>query len=120
MVAPTFVSVTSTALNNFTSPKTTASIAVQAGDVLVASGECEIASFSTTPTAVAIATASGSTSAWTLQQDQTYPDLNHAYLRTWTATATASGNITVSFTMTGGGIGSLEFGGWVHVFRNSA
>lgn len=116
MTAPTFVSRTATAFNSTTSPKTTATIAVQSGDVLVASAGAE-SDFSTVTTVVNIATASGSTSAWTQQELSPYTSTTtHAYLRTWTATATATGNITVSFTRSAT---ALEFGGIVHVFRNS-
>lgn len=113
---PTFVSSTSTVFNTTATPKTTASIAVQNGDVLVASGMCEIA-FTTVAVVLSISTASGSTSAWSLQADTPFADINHAYLRTWTATATATGNITVSFAQTAGG--SKNFGGTVAVFRGS-
>lgn len=110
MAAPTFVSATSTA-NNTTASKTTASIAVQNGDVLVAYGYME----NCTQT-YAIATATGSTSAWTLQRETAFAgNITNPYTRAWTATATATGNITVTFS----GSATLASLGTVKVWRSS-
>jgi hypothetical protein len=114
MAAPTFVSSTSTVFNTTATPKTTASIAVQNGDVLVASVFGERSGGMT----FTITTASGSVSAWTLQQENPIDNANNSYIRTATATATATGNITVNFTQTVGS--SIRFGGTVAVFRNSS
>lgn len=110
MAAPTFVSATATA-NSTTASKTTASIAVQNGDVLVAFGYMENGSQT-----VAIATATGSTSAWTLQEESASLNVSNPYLRAWTAAATATGNITVTFTASA----ALSSLGLVKVWRNSA
>jgi hypothetical protein len=93
--APSFISATTVA-NSTATPKTTASIAVQNGDILVATAFDEAATSTQIPST--IATASGSTNAWT--QRQVAPasaTTTQSYIITWTATATATGNITVTF-----------------------
>lgn len=104
MAPPTFVSVTETAWNTSTTPKDTASIAVQNGDLIVAIGIVE------TNYATTISTQSGSTSAWATtainQPDYTFAIVGRA-------TATATGNIVVRFTA------PTRHGGAVWVFRNS-
>jgi hypothetical protein len=114
MPAPSFISSTQTT-NSATTPKTTASIAVQNGDILVASEFMENATSSQLPGT--ITTASGSTSAWT--QRQVVPasaTTTQAYVITWTASATATGNITVTFGHTGT---TSRMMGVVKVWRNS-
>ena len=118
MTAPSFISFTTTAINTATTPKTTASIAVQNGDILVASGISDAANNNTGAVSIAISTATGSTSAWTLQEDSSFTDNTHAYIRTWTASATATGNITVTFT--GTNVNNLVYGGYVKVWRGSS
>lgn len=111
MTAPSFISATATSFSLTTTPQTTGSIAVQNGDVLVAHGVREQATV-----VITIATATGSTSAWTLREDVPgSTDSQRSHVRSWTATATATGNITVSFTASG----ALHFGGVVKVWRNS-
>lgn len=117
MTAPVPISSTATVFNTNTTPKTTASIAVQSGDVLVASAFGELAQNGGVAVVLAITTATGSTSAWAPREDTSFTDGNHAYIRTWTATATATGNITVSFSQTAGT--AINFGGEVSVLRGS-
>lgn len=119
MTAPTFVSSTNTTYST-TSPQTTASIAVQSGDVLVATGFGANA-FTGTNTTISISTASGSTSAWTLLENASWPPATnqYAYIQTWSATATATGNITVTFTRGAGSSVSVQIQGIVKVWRNS-
>lgn len=111
MAAPTFVSATTTTVVSGSTAKTTASIAVQNGDVLVAFGLAE-----NSTTTIAIATATGSTSVWTLKRDITNTGASNPYSRAWTATATATGNITVSFTLA---TSTIALCGIVKVWRNS-
>jgi hypothetical protein len=115
MAAPSFIS--STAVSSWTtttSPKTTASIAVQNGDVLVAHG---ILSNDGIGISLSISTATGSTSAWTLKQESSQiGGAAHIYIRTWWATATATGNITVTCTRSGG---TDPYGVVVKVWRGS-
>jgi hypothetical protein len=112
---PTLISTTATAIVTAVSV-TTASIAVQNGDVLLGFYATEHANtgFSFPGS---IATASGSTSAWTSRiQLPTANDLNRSYIRVWSATATATGNITVTFSA---GTGGDHIKGWVQVWRGS-
>ncbi len=119
MAAPSFISITQTASPSWgdsNTPKTTASIAVQNGDILVAA--CMDATANSSQ-AYSVSTASGSTSSWTPQGSRpASKNSQQADLFLWTATATANGNITVSFTRTAGN--ASEYGGLVKVWRGSA
>jgi hypothetical protein len=111
MTAPSFISSTATVFNSVNSPKTTGSIAVTNGDVLVAHAMAENGT-----AALTIATATGSTSAWTLKVDSAVTGTSNPFRRSWTATATATGNITVSAT----GSGTVFVGLIVKVWRGSS
>lgn len=119
---PTFVSTTATAVNTTTSPKTTASIAVVNGDVLVAWAVAENDQIPS-PYTIDVTTASGSTSAWTQRVAHSTAVAGGpgdiCYRRGLTATATATGNITVTFTRTTGST-APAMGGYVKVWRGSA
>lgn len=104
---PTFVSETETAWNTTTSPKTTASISVNTGDIIVAYGMCE--------NHQSALTISGGSLTWT--QQQVILVTNFCWASIWTTTATSTTSFTVSFTRTGS---AIDFGGDVLVFRNSA
>lgn len=87
MAAPTFVSETETVFNNTTTPKT-ATIAVQAGDVIVVRGTSE-----SNATTLSTPTATGNTFA--LQQSVVVSNYTTAYI--WTAVAAATaGSLVVS------------------------
>lgn len=107
----TFINDSPTAFNSTTSPKTTASQAVENGDLLIAYAINE----SESGAAPTIATATGSTSAWTTRVDGSTSATETEFV-IWSATATATGNITVSFTDAGG----TWYGGNVVAFRNSS
>lgn len=116
MTAPTFVSSTATAFNTSTTPSTTGNIAVQNNDVLVAFFMMENSDSNDTPGT--LVTATGSTSAWTPKQE--FSSTNNAsvpYVRCWTATATGTGNITLTFDRNH--VGGDLFGLIVKVWRNS-
>lgn len=108
MPAPTLVTEVETAWNSATSPKTTASISVQVGDVLVAYAAQE-----NTSGTISTPTNSGTALTWTLRQSVDVADF--CEVRVWTATATAAESITVSF----GSSGGVWFGGAVQVWRDS-
>jgi hypothetical protein len=105
---PTFVSENETGWNTNTSPKTTASITVQTGDVLIAFAANPDLSFGD----ISIA---GGGLTWTQQRKTTTSSAVEVWL--WSATATSNTSFTVSFTQTGS---ASVFGGNVLVFRNSA
>lgn len=110
MPAPTFVTEVETAWNSSTTPKTTASISVQVGDILIAYAAKDANSDNlSTPTN------SGTALTWTLQQS--VDTASRCEVRIWTATATAAESITVSFASTGGA--GEWFGGAVQVWRSS-
>lgn len=105
--APSYPAYTNTAWNT-TSPKTSNSVSVQTGDIIVvvAAGKDETANF-TTPTN------SGTALTWTLidsQDTNPYPEV-----RAWQATASATESITVSVTSGG----SVVWGVCVLVVRGS-
>jgi hypothetical protein len=106
-IAPTFIGEYETAWNSSASPKTTPSITVQSGDVLVAYSAHENA------TGIRILNVSGGGLIWTLQKSL----ITNAYAETdiWTATATQNNTFTAQFTGSNG-----YFGGNVLVFRNSS
>jgi hypothetical protein len=103
---PTYVGESETAWTA-TTPKTTSSISVQAGDVLVAYGLAE-----DQPDPLSI---SGGSLTWTQRQQVNVAGYSRAYI--WTATASTTTSITVTFTRTSG---SGYFGGDVLVFRGSS
>jgi hypothetical protein len=106
MAAPSFVSVTSTAFDG-TTPKTTASISVQTGDILVAKagngdqGDGDL-------------TVAGGSLTWT--QQQTVSVASNTEIWVWTATASSTTSITVTFARPAG---TGSFGGSVEVWRAS-
>lgn len=106
---PTFVSENETAWNSVTSPKTTASIAVNNGDVLVAYSVCE-GQGGTDVVAI-----SGGGLTWTLAQSVSVNSYTLVYM--WTTTATSTTSFAVTFTHTGNTL--LWYGGDVLVFRDS-
>lgn len=102
-----FVSVTETVYNTTTSPKTTASISVNSGDILVAyanNGDNSEGDISI----------SGGGLTWTQQQHVLVSNFPEVWL--WTTTATSTTSITVSFTQAAT---ASNYGGSVLVFRNS-
>jgi hypothetical protein len=103
---PTYIGETETAWST-TTPKTTASISVQSGDVLVAYGLTEDQA-----NALSI---SGGSLTWTQQQLVNVSNYGRAYV--WTATASSTGSITVTFTRSSG---TGQFGGDVLLFRGSS
>lgn len=103
---PTFISETETAWNSTTSPKTTASISVNNGDVLVA--------FSVVEDHAASVSIAGGSLTWTLQQEVNITNFTRVFI--WTTTATSTTSFTVSFTRTAT---ARFFGGNVFVFRGS-
>ena len=110
MTAPTFVQEVETAFNSATSPKTTASISVLAGDILVAYSVKE--GNGNAATAV-----SGGSLTWTLRRSVNVTDYTEVNL--WTAVVDSDKSMTVSFTdADGAGLG-LFFGGGVINFRAS-
>ncbi len=107
--SPTFVQETETTWNTNTSPRTTASFNVQAGDILVAYASAE-------NSGVTMGISGGSLT-WTLRQTTHVSiDLNVPEVNVWTALADADKSMTVSFTGAGGG----NFGGNVLTFRGSS
>lgn len=110
---PSFISITDTSFTTTTTPKTTANIAVTNGDFLVAWLNAADGTGTATYT---VGTATGSTSAWTQRVAPPFSDANHSIVQGWTATATATGNITVTFTRTAGN--AINFGGEIQVWRN--
>lgn len=103
---PTFIQEAETAWDNTTSPKTTASFAVQTGDVLVA--------FAVVENHGSDITISGGSLTWTERQQVNVTNYTRVYV--WTTTATSSTSITVTFTRGA----SRFFGGNVLTFRGSA
>ncbi|WP_445149843.1 hypothetical protein [Baekduia sp. Peel2402] len=106
ITAPTFISENEVSSWTTTgASKSTASFAVQAGDVLVAYGMTE-----DSPNGLSI---SGGSLTWTQQQLVNTSSYGRAYV--WTATASSTTSITVTFTRSGSG----QYGGDVLVFRGS-
>ena len=99
MGSPFFIATgETTAYNTTTTPKTSTGISVQLGDRLLATIICETGSL----TSAGIATASGSTTAWTLVVEPTVVgDSGKTYHKVMTAVVTATGTVTVNFTTTG-------------------
>lgn len=106
MAAPTFVTHTATVFNTTTTPKT-ASVAVQAGDVLVA---WQIASGDTSDGVTP--TNDGAALTWT--QQQVNAALSNVWQGIWTAVADTTRTIVVSFSVTPT---SERWGGDVQVWR---
>lgn len=111
---PLLASASSTAFNTNTTPKILAGIAVQNGDVILAYGMMEAAAGDI----LSVSTSAGNTTSWTLLADVPAATTNNqSYLRAWSATATATGTISVAFASAGGLFN--VFGGTVKVYRNS-
>ena len=109
VTSPTFIQKAETAWNTTTSPKTTASFNVQAGDVLVAFAETED---STTTVSVSDSTITSAT--WINQQ--TVNVSSYSWVGVWTKQVTSTQSMTVTFTRGGA---SFDFGGDVLTFRGS-
>jgi hypothetical protein len=109
---PTFVSETQTVFNTVTTPKTTASISVNNGDIIVACGVIEGQASSTSDSI----NVSGGSLTWT--KNQWVKVANNTYVLVASTTATSTTSITVSFTHVGN-TASLWFGGSAFVFRDS-
>src|SRR5262245_6650839 len=115
MAAPSLISVTATAVNNGTTPKTTASISVQAGDILVAftGGETSVS-----PGNYTVSDSGGN--SWTRQQAVVpSPAGSTSQSEIFTAVAAATTSITVSSAIPSA-IGGTWFGLEVHVWRGSS
>lgn len=95
-------------LDTTTSPKTTGSIAVQAGDIIEVRGW-------TGDGAVNLSTPVTSGQTYVLQNSVVVASFSAEYC--WTTTAVSSGNITVQLTRSAG---TTEFGGVVLIWRGSA
>lgn len=108
MSAPSFVTHTATAFNNATTPKT-ASVAVNAGDLLVAM--MVSADFSTTG---ATPTNNGAALTWT--QRQVNSTSGNVWNAMWTAVADTARTIIVTFAL---GAGTTNWGGDVQVWRTA-
>jgi hypothetical protein len=105
--APTFIQEAETVWNNATTPKTTASFNVQAGDILAA--------YAITNQNAGSATLgiSGGSLTWTLQQRVAVSSYDEVAI--WTTTVDSDKSMTVSFTCNG----TYYFGGNVFTFRGS-
>jgi hypothetical protein len=112
MPAPTFIQEAETAWNSTTTPKTTASFAVQTGDVLVAIGV--IADSNGVDDNL---TVSGGSLTWTVPTNGRVKVNQYTGVVIYTATATSSTSITVSFASAASP--SAWFGGNVLTFRGS-
>lgn len=114
MAAPTFVSETATAYDRTASTsRATASISVNAGDILVATAHGEDdqdPAFTNLTLSV-----SGGGLSWTSQQNVFAVD--YSQVRVWTAVASSTTSFAVTFSRTGAG--SYGFGGSVQVWRDS-
>lgn len=108
--APTFIQEAETAYNT-TSPKSTASFDVVAGDILVAFA---LASDDNLSPVISI---SGGSLTWTLHETQDTGLGTSAYLRMWSAVVDSDKSMTVTFTRTGGVV--QLYGGNVLTFRGS-
>lgn len=106
MIAPTFVASYSSAYNTSTTPKTV-SVTTQPGDVVVVYGGGE------NQTAT-LATPTGNSLSFTLQQSVVVTSYASAYL--WTATDTTGGT---NWTLSCSGSGSGQWGFSCYVFRGS-
>lgn len=111
--APQFMQSVQTAWNSATSPKTTASITVQTGDVLIASAIIESYGGGAGTPSISIA---GGGLSWGSPL-QTIQTTDYTAVKVWAATATANTSLAVTFTNSQTG---MWFGGVVVVFRNSA
>ncbi|HZC32640.1 MAG TPA: hypothetical protein VE640_05060, partial [Candidatus Bathyarchaeia archaeon] len=114
-LSPRLITTVETAWNT-SADKTTASFAVLKGDILVAwmSDEGYDTGSGNTSQALGIAN-TGSLSAW--NQEQLVQVNLYCQMAMWTATATADGNVTVTFSHAGASI--QHTGGRVWVFRDS-
>lgn len=110
MPAPTLVTEVETVFTSSTRPKTTASMSVQVGDILVG-----YAVKDNDPEDLSTPTNSGTALTWTLKQSVNLA--GYCEVRMWTATATVEESITVSFSETG--TADWWFGGAVQVWRGS-
>jgi hypothetical protein len=109
MAAPSFIQEAETAWNVSTSPKTTASFSVLAGDILIAF----MGSEDNEPTPGSI---SGGSLTWT--QEQSIDVLNFCGITIWSAVVDANKSMTVSVSRTLGS-GTQKWGFNVLTFRGS-
>jgi len=114
MTPPSFIQEAETAWNNDTSPKTTASFNVQAGDVLVAHG------------AIADSLAgqdisvSGGSLTWSEEQRYDEDSVSRPWIAIWTATVDADKSMSVTFTCAECDTNNTVFGGNALTFRGSS
>ena len=111
MAAPSFIQEAETAWNSATSPKTTASFSVLAGDILVAFLITE-----GNDNGLWDATITGGSLSWTERQQVAATD--YCYVLIATAVVDSNKSMTVSFTRTAGNT-AIDFGGNVLTFRSS-
>ena len=112
MAAPSFIQEAETAWNSTTSPKTTASFNVVAGDILVAFAAVE----NGLEGSVALTHTGGAGMPFTAKQTLVpTPAGNWAWLWLWTSVVDSNKSMTVTFTRAG----SNWFGGNVLTFRGS-
>lgn len=112
MPAPTLVATASTAYSGTTSPKTSSSLSVQAGDLLVVTAGGSDGTTLNTPTN------SGAALTWTLQASVALgTSWGTAYV--WTATVDTNRSLTVSVSRNTGG-GTTNFGFTAYAYRNHA
>jgi hypothetical protein len=124
MTAPTLISVTPTSYSTTgVTSKATASISVQAGDILVAKAAMENGWDTGTSTNVFINISDSAGNTWTRRHELAHTgaavDNNVAYVTAWTAVAAATGSTTVTFAQAGTVNNVLHFGGEVEVWRGS-
>lgn len=112
---PTYIQEAETAWTTTTSPKSTASFSVQAGDVLVAYTMAEHAS----STNINISDNTGGALTWTARVLENGGTSNRSYVRMWTTTVDTNRTMTVTFTRTAGSP-APRFGGNVLTFRGSS
>src|SRR3954471_1100653 len=107
MAAPTFIQEAEIAWNNSTTPKTTGSFSVLAGDILVAFAMGE-------DTGITLSTPSGGSLTWNLAQAITTGSNCAAAM--WTAVVDSNKSMTVQFAR---GANDFRYGGNCLPFRSS-
>lgn len=110
MAAPTFIQEAETVWNTTTSPKTTASFAVLAGDILV------VGAIQSHSEGTSTFTCSGGSLTWTLRQEVDV--FNYCWAGLWTAQVDSDKSMTVTVTRTAGPTTDL-YGFNTYCFRGS-
>ncbi|MGE0022120.1 MAG: hypothetical protein AB7S70_00625 [Hyphomicrobium sp.] len=113
--APTFIQATPTAFNSTTTPKTTASFDVLAGDVLVAYAFKEDDTDGSSP--ITISDNTGGALTWTSRQEIDASNGTYCYVRVWTTVVDSNRSMTVSFARN---TQAKFFGGCVQTWRGSS